>query len=96
MDNQPVSNLILTFYQFRDTDIESLQLEMSKVISSKDDVSREKLELEIKCVQLEEERDKMEGEKLEMVQSIHQMEADFKLKLVPMEQLQKDYDDLGK
>jgi len=36
----------------------------------------------------------MEGEKLEMSQSIHQMEADFKLKMLPMEQLQQDYDDL--
>ena len=88
------SKFLSVFYLLRDTEIESMQQEINKVTSSKDEISREKLELEIKCVQLEEERDRLEGDKLEIVQKQHQLEAEYKEKLLPFEQLRNDYDEL--
>ena len=78
----------------RDTEREALQLEVSRLVAAKEDVARERLELEIKCVQLEEERDRLEGEKLELSQAGHQAQADFKQQMLPYDQLKKDHEEL--
>ena len=38
-----------------------------------------------RCVQLEEERDRLEGDKLELAGGLHQLEADYKEQLAPLE-----------
>ena len=79
----------------RDTELEALQQEMGRLVTSREEVAREKLELEIRAVQLEEERDRLEGDKLQMAETQHTLEADHKEKLLPLEQLQKDFDELS-
>ena len=47
----------------RDKEIEALQMEISKLVLGKEESARGRLELEIRCVQLEEEKDHWESEK---------------------------------
>ena len=39
----------------------------------------------------EEERDRLEGDKLELAGARHQLEAEYKVKLAPLEQLRRDH-----
>ena len=39
----------------------------------------------LRCVQLEEARDRLEGDKLELAGARHQLEADYKEQLAPLE-----------
>ena len=48
-----------------------------------------------RCVQLEEERDRLEGDKLELAGARHQLEADYKEQLAPLEQLRRDHAELA-
>ena len=48
-----------------------------------------------RCVQLEEERDRLEGDKLELAGARHQLEADYKEQLAPLEQLRREHAELA-
>jgi len=71
----------------RDTEIEALQAEIGKLVSGREELARERLELEIRCVQLEEERDKWEGEKLEFIQQIEEIKSQAKVDILPLKEL---------
>ena len=47
------------------------------------------------CVQLEEERDLQGGDKLELAGARHQLEADYKEQLAPLEQLRREHAELA-
>ena len=42
----------------RDTEVETLQAEISKLILGREELAKGRLEFEIRCVQLEEEKDR--------------------------------------
>ena len=51
----------------RDKEIEALQMEISKLVLGREESAKEWLELEIRCVQLEEEKDHWESKKQEIL-----------------------------
>merc|ERR1712025_78641 len=61
----------------KDTEIFGLQQEIDKLLDGRETLARSKLELEMKCVELEEERDKWEGEKLEFNQEIENLKSEM-------------------
>ena len=62
----------------RDTSLIELEEEVARLVTAKEVASRGKLELEIRCVQLEEARDRWEGERLELQQNIDLEKAEVK------------------
>merc|ERR1712240_129924 len=62
----------------RDTTLIELEEEVARLVAAREAASRDKLELEIRCVQLEEARDRWEGERLELQQSIDLEKAEVK------------------
>ena len=78
----------------RDTEIEALQMEISKLVLGKEESARGRLELEIRCVQLEEEKDHWESEKQEILQRIEDIKNKASEDLLPYEELKIKHSDL--
>ena len=78
----------------RDTEIEALQMEISKLVLGKEESARGRLELEIRCAQLEEEKDHWESEKQEILQRIEDIKNKASEDLLPYEELKTKHSDL--
>merc|ERR1711872_1103144 len=78
----------------RDTEIEALQMEISKLVLGKEESARGRLELEIRCVQLEEEKDHWESEKQEILQRIEDIKNKAYEDLLPYEELKTKHSDI--
>eukprot|EP00092_Neocalanus_flemingeri_P001893 GFUD01002020.1.p1 GENE.GFUD01002020.1~~GFUD01002020.1.p1 ORF type:complete len:4147 (-),score=1483.97 GFUD01002020.1:293-12733(-) len=78
----------------RDTEIEALQIEIGNSVSGREELARGRLELEIRCVQLEEERDRWEGEKLEFLQQIEEIKTQAKAEILPLVELRVEHAEL--
>ena len=74
----------------RDTEIEALQMEISKLVLGKEESARGRLELEIRCAQLEEEKDHWESEKQEILQRIEDIKKKAYEDLLPYEELKQN------
>ena len=68
----------------RDTEIEALQAEISKL---EEELARGRLEFEIRCVQLEEEKDRQEENKLKFLQEIEEIKIKSAADLLPLDEL---------
>merc|ERR1712106_666776 len=78
----------------RDTEIEALQMEINKLVLGREEIARGRLEVEIRCVQLEEERDSWEGEKLEFLQKVEDIKVQSAADLLPLAELKVKHSEL--
>jgi len=78
----------------RDTEIEALQAEISKLVLGREELARGRLELEIRCVQLEEEKDRWEEDKLKFLQEIEEIKIKSAADLLPLDELKIKHSEL--
>merc|ERR1711872_771137 len=78
----------------RDTEIEALQAEISKLVLGREELARGRLELEIRCVQLEEEKDRWEEDKLKFLQEIEEIKMKSEADLLPLKELKVKHSEL--
>merc|ERR1712066_559109 len=78
----------------RDTEIEALQAEISKLVFGREELARGRLELEIRCVQLEEEKDRWEEDKLKFLQEIEEVKIKSVADLLPLDELKIKHSEL--
>ena len=75
---------------FRSTELEALQVEIQQLVAGKNEISREKLGIEIQCVQVEEERDRLDAEKIEMMEEIETTKEKAVEDLLPLTNLREE------
>ena len=56
----------------RDMDITSVTEEVARLVADKEEAGRQRVSLEMRCLELEEERDKWEGERLGLLEQIEE------------------------
>ena len=78
----------------RDTEIEALQAEISKLVLGREELARGRLEFEIRCVQLEEEKDRQEENKLKFLQEIEEIKIKSAADLLPLDELKIKHSEL--
>ena len=79
----------------RDTEIKALQAEISKLVWGRGELARDRLELVIRCVQPEEEKDRWEEDKLNLLQEIEEIKIKPAADLVPLEELKVKHSELA-
>jgi hypothetical protein len=63
-------------------DISDLSIELSDVQSSRDELSEAKVRLEIRCVDLEEQRDRVSDEAKELQVTIENLKSEIKVRII--------------
>ena len=64
----------------RETELESRSSAISELISANEDLSRSRVVLEVKCVELEEQRDRWAVEERELKQSMEVMRKELEVR----------------